>query len=105
VPIIEVSSIEVAEMCKVTENAYRFVEIAFAEELHTICDNLGLPFEELRKAINTKWNINILEARDGIGGHCLPKDVRYLWTIIKSPLLQGAITADETYKKLNGELK
>jgi len=102
VPIIELSSIEIAEMCKVTENAYRFVEIAFAEELHTICDKLGLPFEELRKAANTKWNINILEARDGIGGHCLPKDIRYLWTIIKSPLLKGAITADETYKKLNG---
>jgi len=101
IPIIEVSSIEIAEMCKVAENAYRFVQIAFAEELKTICDDLGLPFEELRESCNTKWNIDILEARDGIGGHCLPKDVRYLGTLLESPLLKGAIKADEIYKKLN----
>ena len=105
VPILELSFIEVAEMCKVTENAYRFVEIAFAEELHTICDTIGVPFEELRNATNTKWNINILEARDGIGGHCLPKDVRYLYNILHSPLLNGAITADAIYKRLNGYQK
>jgi len=100
IPIIEVSSIELAEMSKIAENAYRFVEIAFAEELKMICDSHGLPFEELRKSCNTKWNIEILEARDGIGGHCLPKDVRYLWTLLKSPLLSGAIDADKLYKKL-----
>lgn len=100
IPIIEVSSIEIAEMSKVAENAYRFVQIAFAEELKTICDEIGLPFEELREACNTKWNIEILEARDGIRGHCLPKDVKYLWNILKSPLLSGAIKADETYTKL-----
>lgn len=103
IPILEVSSIEIAEMCKVAENAYRFVQIAFAEELKTICDELGLPFEELREACNTKWNIEILEARDGIGGHCLPKDTRYLRSVLKSPLLNGAIKADETYKKLMRE--
>jgi len=103
IPILEVSLIEIAEMCKVTENAYRFVQIAFAEELKTICAGLELPFEELRNACNTKWNIEILEARDGIEGHCLPKDVRYLWNILKSPLLNGAIKADEIYKKLKRE--
>jgi len=105
IPIIEVSSIEIAEMCKVTENAYRFVQIAFAEELKIICDDCGLPFEELRDSCNTKWNIEILEARDGIGGHCLPKDIRYLWNILKPPLLNGAIKADETYKKIKREKK
>lgn len=105
IPVVEVSSIEIAEMCKVTENAYRFVQIAFAGELKTICDDLGLPFEELRGSCNTKWNIEILEARDGIGGHCLPKDIRYLWTLLESPLLKGAIEADEMYKKLNREKK
>lgn len=100
IPVIEVSSIEVAEMSKVVENAYRFVQIAFAEELKIICDSCGIPFEELRESCNTKWNIDILEARDGIGGHCLPKDVRYLWNILKTPLLDGAIRTDETYKNL-----
>jgi nucleotide sugar dehydrogenase len=103
IPIFEVSSVEIAEMCKVAENAYRFVQIAFAEELKTICDEVGLPFEELRESCNTKWNIEILEARDGIGGHCIPKDVRYLWTLLESPLLDGAIEADEAYKKLKRE--
>jgi len=100
IPIIEVSSIEIAEMSKIAENAYRFVQIAFAEELKIICEDRGLPFEELRDSCNTKWNIEILEARDGIEGHCLPKDVRYLWKILKSPLLSGAMKADEIYKKL-----
>ena len=105
IPVMYVSSIEVAEMCKVVENSYRFVQIAFAEELKIICDISEIPYEELREACNTKWNIDILEARDGIGGHCLPKDVKYLWTLLKSPLLKGAINADETYKKLNREKK
>jgi nucleotide sugar dehydrogenase len=99
VPLYGVSSIEVAEMSKVVENAYRFTQIAFAEEIKIICDNCGFSFEELRYACNTKWNINILEAKDGIGGHCLPKDIRYLWSIFKPPLLSGAIQADEAYKK------
>ncbi len=86
-------------MSKIAENAYRFVQIAFAEELKIICDKCEIPFEELRESCNTKWNIEILEARDGIGGHCLPKDVRYLWNILKSPLLSGAIRADEIYRK------
>jgi UDP-N-acetyl-D-mannosaminuronic acid dehydrogenase len=99
IPVHVVSSIEVAEMSKIAENAYRFVQIAFAEELCLICKKLGLSFEEVRKACNTKWNVEILEARDGIGGHCLPKDTRYLWEIMKTPLLTGAIKADEEYKK------
>lgn len=100
IPIHVVSSIEVAEMSKIAENAYRFVQIAFAEELRMICHQLNLNFDEVRKACNTKWNIEILEARDGIGGHCLPKDIRYLSALTSiNSLLKGSITADENYKK------
>lgn len=98
IPVHVVSSIEVAEISKIAENSYRFVQISLAEELSLICKKLGLSFKEVREACNTKWNIEIPEARDGIGGHCLPKDVRYLWGILKSPLLHGAIKADEEYK-------
>jgi len=100
IPLHIVSSIEVAEMTKIAENAYRFVQIAFAEELRLICHSLGLEFQEVREAANTKWNIEILEARDGIGGACLPKDIRYLKSVspVKTPLLSGAIDADELYK-------
>jgi len=100
IPLYVVSSIEVAEMCKIAENAYRYVCIAFAEELRMICEELGLNFDEVRKACNTKWNINILEARDGIGGHCLPKDIRYLASLTKhNLLLKSAILVDKQYKE------
>jgi UDP-N-acetyl-D-mannosaminuronic acid dehydrogenase len=99
VPLHVVSSIEVAEICKVAENAYRYVQIAFAEELKMISNGLGLDFDEVRNACNTKWNIEILEARDGIKGHCLPKDVRYLASLTKfNNLLMGAINADQAYQ-------
>jgi UDP-N-acetyl-D-mannosaminuronic acid dehydrogenase len=100
IPVYVVSSIEVAEMSKIAENSYRFVQIAFAEELRMICEQLGLNFNEVRAACNTKWNTNILEARDGVGGHCLPKDIRYLNALASTnSLIKGSITADEKYKK------
>ena len=99
VPLHIAPSLEVAEVSKVVENAYRFVQIAFAEELKLLCEKHGVSFEHARRACNTKWNINILEARDGIGGECLPKDVRYLLSLGDAPLLHGAILADSDYKR------
>jgi len=100
IPLYVVTPIEVAEMSKIAENAYRYVQIAFAEELRMICEELGLNFEDVRRACNTKWNIEILEARDGIGGHCLPKDIRYLITLSKhNVLLKSAITVDNQYRE------
>jgi len=94
-------SIEVVELCKIAENAYRFVQIAFAEELRMICESNDVSFEEVRRACNTKWNIEILEARDGIKGSCLPKDTRYLKQLTDlSYTLDGAIATDELYQKL-----
>ncbi len=74
IPIHPVSSVDYAELSKLVENAYRFMEIAFAEEIKMVCDEHGLEFEELRRAINSMWNVRLLEAKEGIGGHCLPKD-------------------------------
>ena len=101
IPLHIVSSIEVAEMSKIVENSYRFVQIAFAEEVKMICDRLGLDFNEVRAACNTKWNVAIPEARNGIGGHCLPKDTRYLKASAQARvhLLNGAIKADNLYKR------
>lgn len=100
IPLYVASSIEVAEMSKIAENAYRFVQIAFAEELKIICEDLGMDFEDTRRACNTKWNIEILEARNGIEGHCLPKDIRYLASIGKNNfLIEGAVLIDNAYKR------
>lgn len=100
IPLHVCSTIEVAETCKIAENAYRFVQIAFAEELRRICVSNKISFEEVREACNTKWNTLILEARDGIFGSCLPKDIRYLKPLAdETPLLDGAILTDEIYRK------
>ena len=99
IPLRVVKSIEVAELSKIVENSYRFLEISFAEELKMFCDESGLNFEELRDAINSKWNVNILEAKDGIGGHCLPKDSQmYLNAKRGTSLLQTAKVIDQEYR-------
>jgi len=76
IPMHSVSSIEVAELTKIIENSHRYLQIAFAEELYLYCQANNILFSELRDALNTKWNVEILEPRDGIGGHCLPKDTK-----------------------------
>jgi nucleotide sugar dehydrogenase len=102
IPLHEVSSIEVAEMTKIVENAYRFMEIAFAEELKMVSETAGIDFDELRKAVNTKWNIKVLEAREGIGGHCLPKDSEMFLSVAKnaldSSILSAAKMIDHKYR-------
>jgi nucleotide sugar dehydrogenase len=100
IPLHIVSSIEIAETSKIAENAYRYVQIAFAEELKMICEEIGLNFNEVRNACNTKWNIEILEARDGIGGHCLPKDIKHLASLtIYNTVLKNAIIVDKKYRE------
>ncbi|AIC16647.1 NAD(P)-binding domain-containing protein [Nitrososphaera viennensis] len=102
IPLHPVESVEVAELCKIVENSYRFMEIAFAEELKMFCDRSGINFADLRSAINTKWNIKVLEPRDGIGGHCLPKDSQMFLNLSKSLLETSIIDAakkvDEEYR-------
>ena len=76
IPMHPVTEIEIAEITKVVENAHRYLQIAFAEDLYLYCQANNINFPELRDALNTKWNVNILEPREGIGGHCLPKDTK-----------------------------
>ena len=100
VPLHVVPSVEVAEMSKIAENAFRYVQIAFAEELRMICEDVGLSFDDVREACNTKWNVEILEARDGIGGHCLPKDIRYLISLADfNVLMKSALAVDKQYRE------
>jgi UDP-N-acetyl-D-mannosaminuronic acid dehydrogenase len=52
--------------------------------------------------LNTKWNVNILEPREGIGGHCLPKDTAMFLNSspksIRSKIIQAAIEVDKEYR-------
>jgi UDP-N-acetyl-D-mannosaminuronate dehydrogenase len=102
IPLQPVDEPEIAELTKIVENSYRYVEIAFAEEMRILCDKLNLNFEHLRSAINTKWNINMLKAIKGIGGHCLPKDSQMVLDISKQNLscsiIDTAKQIDEEYR-------
>jgi UDP-N-acetyl-D-mannosaminuronic acid dehydrogenase len=102
IPMHPVSSIEVAELTKIIENAHRYLQIAFAEELYLYCRTNNISFTELRDSLNTKWNVEVLEPRDGIGGHCLPKDTKMFINssnAIRSKILQAAIEIDEDYRE------
>lgn len=105
IPLHPVGSVEVAELSKIVENSYRFLEIAFAEELRMFCDRSSISFSELREAVNTKWNIRVLEARDGIGGHCLPKDSQMFLdlskNVLQSSLIEAAKKVDLDYRSHN----
>jgi UDP-N-acetyl-D-mannosaminuronate dehydrogenase len=95
----KVSTVEIAEMCKITENSHRYLQIAFAEDLKMMCSRINMNFDELREAMNTKWNVDLPEARDGIGRHCLPKDIRYVTSLTPSILLNAAMEVDKQYRE------
>ena len=63
-----------AEMCKLVENAYRDVNIAFANELSLICDKIGINVWELIELANKHPRVNILKPGVGVGGHCIAVD-------------------------------
>ena len=96
------SRIEIAELTKIIENSHRYLQIAFAEELFVYAQANGVDFWELRQALNSKWNVNILEPREGIGGHCLPKDTRMFLNssnLVRSKIISAAMEADDEYRK------
>ena len=70
-------SIEIAEMSKIIENVQRDINIAFINEILTICNKLNIPFNDVHKAASTKWNF--LNFYPGlVGGHCISVDTYYL---------------------------
>lgn len=81
-----------AEMIKLTENAYRDVNIAFANELSMICDALGVNVWEVIELANHHPRVNILQPGPGVGGHCIAIDP---WFIVHAagdaaPLIRAA---------------
>ena len=69
-----------AEMCKLVENAYRDVNIAFANELSLICDKAGIDVWELIDLANKHPRVSILKPGVGVGGHCIAVDPWFLIT-------------------------
>ena len=67
-----------AEMCKLTENSSRDVQIAFANELSLICDRAGINVWELIALANKHPRVNILQPGCGVGGHCIAVDPYFI---------------------------
>lgn len=75
------SAPSVAELTKLTENSFRDVNIAFANEMSMICDELGVGVWEVLKLANRHPRVSILQPGPGVGGHCIAVDP---WFIVSS---------------------
>ena len=78
---IHLTDATTAELVKLSENAFRDVNIAFANELGTICERLGLDMWEVIELANRHPRVNILKPGPGVGGHCIAVDP---WFIINA---------------------
>jgi len=76
-----ITNARTAELCKLTENSFRDVNIAFANELSMVCDALGVNVWELITLANRHPRVNILQPGAGVGGHCIAVDP---WFIVSS---------------------
>ena len=69
-----ITDVRTAEICKLTENSFRDVNIAFANELSMICDKFGVNVWELIRLANHHPRVDILQPGPGVGGHCIAVD-------------------------------
>lgn len=69
---------EVAEMSKLAENTFRDVNIAFANELESLCINAGINVWEVIRLVNKHPRVNVLNPGPGVGGHCISVDPWFL---------------------------
>jgi UDP-N-acetyl-D-mannosaminuronic acid dehydrogenase len=88
-----------AEMAKLAENAYRDVNIAFANELSLICQRLGLDVWEIRQMANHHPRVDILRPGPGVGGHCIAVDP---WFIVDAAPEQATLI--RTARQVNDQM-
>jgi UDP-N-acetyl-D-mannosaminuronic acid dehydrogenase len=86
------TSAETAELVKLTENAFRDVNIAFANELATVCEELKLNVWEVIELANRHPRVNILQPGPGVGGHCIAVDPYFIIDAApaQTPLMRAA---------------
>jgi UDP-N-acetyl-D-mannosaminuronic acid dehydrogenase len=94
---IYLTNARTAELAKLVENAYRDVNIGFANELSVVCDRLGINVWELIGLSNKHPRVNILAPGPGVGGHCIAVDP---WFIVSAapdatPIIQAARVVNE----------
>jgi UDP-N-acetyl-D-mannosaminuronic acid dehydrogenase len=72
--LVDTTDVVTAELVKTTENAYRDVQIAFANEVALICESVGADVYKVRELVNKVPQRNMHVPGAGVGGHCIPKD-------------------------------
>lgn len=87
-----------AEMCKLTENSFRDVNIAFANELSMLCDELDIDVWELIGLANRHPRVNILQPGPGVGGHCIAVDPWFIVSSVKTAKLITTARQINDYK-------
>jgi len=118
---IKKTSFNTAVLAKAFENAIRFMEIAFAQHLWVMVRNYNfdvdqghrvgpqVDFDELREAMNSKWNIDLKEVRDGIAGSCLPKDTKFSADFFKGisteNIFEIALASNDAFAEYIGKVK
>ena len=81
-----------AEMCKLTENTFRDINIAYANELSKVCDRLGIDVFNLIQLANCHPRVNVLTPGVGVGGHCIAVDPWFIHEVFEdiTPLIYEA---------------
>ncbi len=110
-----ITTSKIAELVKLTENAFRDVNIAFANELSLVCHQLDINSFELISLANKHPRVNILKPGSGVGGHCIAVDPWFIAADFPeiTPLIQSARLVNDNKSKwvvselikLNEELK
>ena len=94
--------VEVAEISKLVENAFRDVNVAFANEVGLICENYGIDVAELIKVCNSHPRVKLLQPGPGVGGPCLPKDPYLLLNPSGKKKIESTIITDS--RKINDDM-
>lgn len=92
---------ETAELCKLVENSYRDINIAFANELSLVCDRLGVNALKLIELANCHPRVNVLQPGIGVGGHCIAVDPWFLVSLNQqnTTLIQAARAINDKQPK------
>lgn len=98
--LIHVGDLSTPVLAKVAENAWRFMSVVLAQELYRACVAKGYDFAAVREAMNSKWNIEVPEVREGVKGRCLPKDMRMFARYFKgSPIFAALEKCNKEFVK------
>ena len=90
-----------AEMCKLTENSSRDVQIAFANELSMVCEKAGINVWHLIELANKHPRVNILQPGCGVGGHCIAVDPYFITAAFPRELVEDILPAVESARGSN----